>query len=35
MCNYSIGAVPLHLDDPTKVLGRLREPLITPNKDER
>jgi predicted GH43/DUF377 family glycosyl hydrolase len=35
MRKYSIGAVLLDLEDPTKVLGRLREPLITPSEDER
>lgn len=35
MRKYSIGAVLLDLQDPTKVLGRLREPLIAPNEDER
>ena len=35
MRKYSIGAVLLDLHDPTKVLGRLREPLITPAEDER
>ena len=35
MRKYSIGAVLLDLADPTKVLGRLREPLITPAEDER
>lgn len=35
MRKYSIGAVLLDRDDPTKVLGRLREPLITPTEDER
>jgi predicted GH43/DUF377 family glycosyl hydrolase len=32
---YCIGAFLLDRDDPTKVIGRLREPLIKPNKDER
>jgi predicted GH43/DUF377 family glycosyl hydrolase len=32
---YCIGAFLLDLDDPTKVIGRLREPLLTPNQDER
>ena len=32
---YCIGAVLLDLDDPTKVIGRLREPLIAPNESER
>jgi predicted GH43/DUF377 family glycosyl hydrolase len=35
MRKYCIGAFLLDLDDPTKVIGRLREPLIVPNKDER
>ena len=35
MRKYSIGAVLLDLADPSKVLGRLREPLITPAEDER
>ncbi len=32
---YCIGAMLLDLNDPTKVLGRLRRPLISPNADER
>jgi predicted GH43/DUF377 family glycosyl hydrolase len=35
MRKYSIGAFLLDRDDPTKVLGRLREPLIAPTEDER
>ena len=35
MRKYCIGAFLLDLDDPTKVLGRLREPLIKPNENER
>jgi len=35
MRKYCIGAFRLDRDDPTKVLGRLREPLITPDKNER
>ncbi|HQF38323.1 MAG TPA: glycoside hydrolase family 130 protein [Opitutaceae bacterium] len=35
MRKYSIGAFLLDRADPTKVLGRLREPLITPTEDER
>jgi predicted GH43/DUF377 family glycosyl hydrolase len=35
MRKYCIGAFLLDLDDPTKVIGRLREPLIKPNQDER
>jgi predicted GH43/DUF377 family glycosyl hydrolase len=32
---YSIGAFLLDLEDPTKLIGRLRDPLLTPNKGER
>jgi predicted GH43/DUF377 family glycosyl hydrolase len=35
MRKYCIGAFLLDKDDPTKVLGRSREPLITPNENER
>ena len=35
MRRYCIGAFLLDRDDPTKVLGRLPEPLIKPNIDER
>jgi predicted GH43/DUF377 family glycosyl hydrolase len=35
MRKYSIGAFLLDRDDPAKVIGRLREPLITPNENER
>ncbi|HEY6272315.1 MAG TPA: glycoside hydrolase family 130 protein [Terriglobales bacterium] len=35
MRKYCIGALLLDLDDPTKVIGRLREPLIKPNESER
>jgi predicted GH43/DUF377 family glycosyl hydrolase len=35
MRQYSIGAVLLDLDDPTKIIGWLPEPLITPNEEER
>ena len=35
MRKYSIGAFLLDLNDPTTVVGRLREPLITPNENER
>jgi predicted GH43/DUF377 family glycosyl hydrolase len=30
MRTYSIGAILLDLDDPTKILGRLRQPLLSP-----
>jgi len=32
---YCIGAFLLDLDDPVKVIGRLREPLLTPDQNER
>ena len=35
MRKYSIGAVLLDLDDPALVVGRLREPLLTPDENER
>ena len=35
MRKYCIGAALLDLDDPTKVIGRLREPLLRPGPDER
>ncbi len=35
MRQYCIGAFLLDLDDPSKVIGRLREPLVKPNGSER
>ena len=35
MRTYRIGALLLDLDDPTKVIGRLREPLLSPAPDEQ
>ncbi len=35
MRKYCLGAFLLDLEDPSKVIGRLREPLITPNENER
>ncbi len=35
MRKYCIGAFLLDRDDPTKLIGRLREPLIKPNENER
>ena len=32
---YCIGACLRDRDDPTRVLGRLREPLVKPNENER
>jgi len=35
MRKYCIGAVLLDLEDPTRVIGRLREPLLEPEGEER
>jgi predicted GH43/DUF377 family glycosyl hydrolase len=35
MRKYSIGAVLLDLADPSRVIGRLAEPLLSPNENER
>jgi predicted GH43/DUF377 family glycosyl hydrolase len=35
MRKYCIGAILLDLDDPSRVLGRLREPLLAPEGEER
>lgn len=35
MRTYAIGAILLDLDDPTRVIGRLRAPLLGPDADER
>ena len=35
MRRYAIGAELLDLDDPTRVIGHLTEPLLTPTEDER
>jgi predicted GH43/DUF377 family glycosyl hydrolase len=35
MRKYSIGAFLLDRDDPTRVIGRLREPLLSPDENER
>jgi predicted GH43/DUF377 family glycosyl hydrolase len=35
MRKYCIGAALLDLNDPTKVIGRLKEPLLIPEADER
>ncbi|GAA4406256.1 glycoside hydrolase family 130 protein [Nibrella viscosa] len=35
MRKYSIGAVLLDLEDPSKVIGRLKEPLLSPDENER
>jgi predicted GH43/DUF377 family glycosyl hydrolase len=35
MRTYRIGAILLDLDDPTQIIGRLREPLLSPAADEQ
>ena len=35
MRKYAMGAILLDLNDPTKVLGRLKKPLLTSNENER
>jgi predicted GH43/DUF377 family glycosyl hydrolase len=35
MRRYVLGALLLDLDDPARVIGRLREPLLDPGEDER
>jgi predicted GH43/DUF377 family glycosyl hydrolase len=35
MRKYCLGAFLLDLNDPTRVIGRLREPLLSPNEAER
>jgi predicted GH43/DUF377 family glycosyl hydrolase len=35
MRKYCLGACLLDLEDPTRVIGRLREPLLCPTADER
>ncbi|MEQ8667684.1 MAG: glycoside hydrolase family 130 protein [Pirellulales bacterium] len=35
MRKYSIGAFLLDRDDPSQVVGRLKQPLLTPNENER
>ena len=35
MRQYSIGVILLDLKDPSKVIGRLKQPLLRPSEDER
>jgi predicted GH43/DUF377 family glycosyl hydrolase len=35
MREYCIGAYLLDLEDPSKIIGRLREPLLSPTEEER
>lgn len=35
MRQYALGAILLDIDDPSQVLGHLREPFLVPNEQER
>jgi predicted GH43/DUF377 family glycosyl hydrolase len=35
MRTYNIGALLLDLEDPTRIIGRLRAPLLSPTRDEQ
>jgi len=35
MRQYWLGAILLDLDDPTRVIGELRQPMLIPNAEER
>ena len=35
MRTYNIGAILLDLDDPTRIIGRLHEPLLSPSREEQ
>lgn len=35
MRRYCLGAVLLDIEEPTKVLGRLRQPLLEPREEQR
>jgi len=35
MRTYSLGIELLDLDDPTRIIGRIREPILTPNEFDR
>ena len=35
MRTYRLGAILLDIDDPTRIIGRLRQPLLSPAPDER
>lgn len=35
MRQYALGAILLDIDDPCRVIGHLRDPLLVPNEDER
>jgi predicted GH43/DUF377 family glycosyl hydrolase len=35
MRQYSLGAILLDIDDPLRVIGHLKDPLLEPNEDER
>ena len=35
MRTYSIGAILLDLEEPTRIVGQLRQPLLSPAADEQ
>ncbi len=35
MRQYALGAILLDIDEPSRVIGHLRDPLLVPNEDER
>jgi predicted GH43/DUF377 family glycosyl hydrolase len=35
MRTYRIGAILLDLEDPTRIIGQLRQPLLSPEPDEQ
>ena len=35
MRQYALGAILLDIDDPSRVIGHLREPFLVPNEEER
>ena len=35
MRTYSVGAILLDLEDPTRIVGQLQEPLLSPSSDEQ
>jgi predicted GH43/DUF377 family glycosyl hydrolase len=35
MRTYNIGALLLDLEEPTRIIGRLREPLLRPTREEQ
>jgi predicted GH43/DUF377 family glycosyl hydrolase len=35
MRQYALGAILLDIDDPSQVIGHLRDPILVPNEQER